>query len=280
MKKTINLFLILATVFSFTSCVKDQDFLQDVQKNAPEAVGFASGLSSPITLDVVADGSTLEIPVSAFVSADGGAGSNITVNVVSDPSIIDAYNATYGNSLEAMPESSIESSPSTITIPSGSNSGSSNFVINLDDMLQYGTYFAVGVRITSASGAPVSTTRSEQIYIISVRNQYDGLYNSVGVFTHPTPDYSGPFDRIWEMTTNGPDAVDFQLKAVVDFGVYITVTVKPDNTLDYYTEQVILDPWDPALNYYDPATRSFHMDFTYSLGTRHCVAVATYIGPR
>ena len=280
MKNLFKSFLFIAAAGLLGSCVKDQDLLEDIKEGATNSVGFAAGISAPVTLDVVADTPFLVIPISAFYSGEGGADNDVAVSIMVDNSIIDEYNTTYGGALSPVPASSIVSTPTSLTIPSGSNQGQANVVINLDDMLQYGTNFAIGAELTSASGAPVSNSRSKQVYVISVRNQYDGLYNSVGTFTHPVPDYSGPFERTWTMVTEGADAVEFQLLAVVDFSVFITATVNPDNTLTYETAQVVLDPYDPALNYYDPAARAFHMDFTYSLGTRQCQTVATYIGPR
>lgn len=183
MKKIISLFSVLAVLFIFSSCEKEDRFIDTTAQGNSPGVGFASTLTNAVSLDVTPDTPFLVIPITAFYSSSsGGAGGNISVSIIVDTNVVNAYNATTGDAQIPIPESSIASAPSSIDISSGSHEGSSDLVISLDTLLKYGTSFAVGVQITDVNGSSL-TSRDQQVYLINIRNLIDGEYEVNGSFT-------------------------------------------------------------------------------------------------
>ena len=61
----------------------------------------------------------------------------------------------------------------------------------------------------------------------------------------------------------------------------VNITVDPGTNLCSLSSSVVsLDAYDPAKNYYDPAAKTFYLDFGYSGGTRHVTMTAVYDRPR
>lgn len=206
---------------------------------------------------------------------------DIHVTVALDDVLIDEYNAAHGTFYESAPAALYTILNAEVVIPAGSNTGFLKVKFKPSDFI--GHDYAFGLKITSIreSGFTISGNLSTGVAAIAIKNQYDGLYNAVGNFVHPNPAFTGSYDSEWTMITAGPTAVAFQLNTTVLFGVVLTFTVDPvTNLVSISTGDVVLDPIVPAENYYDPATRTFHYNFTYSGGTRRGTGTATYLGPR
>jgi len=219
------------------------------------------------------------VPVT--LATAGPAPVDVHVTVALDDALIDAYNTAHGTAYEPAPAAQYTILNAEVTIPAGSNTGFLKVRFKPSDFI--GHDYAFGLKITSIkeTGFTISGNLNAGVAAITIKNQYDGLYNAVGNFVHPNPDFTGGYDSEWTMITAGPNSVAFQLNVTVLFGVVLTFTVDPvTNLVSVSTGDVVLDPIVPAENYYDPATRSFHYNFSYSGGTRRGTGVATYIGPR
>jgi len=287
-KALTAVFLLLAVGFS--SCLKEKYDGGRVQPthstgSVPQVVELTLTATSNENFYLLAvDNSDADttidfVPVTLATAA--AAPVDIHVTVTLDDLLIDGYNAANGTFYEAAPASLYTILNPEVVIPAGSNTGFLKVKFKPSDFI--GHDYAFGLKISSIkeSGFTISGNLNAGVAAITIKNQYDGLYNAVGNFVHPNPDFTGSYDSEWTMITAGPTSVAFQLNTTVLFGVILTFTVDPvTNLVSVSTGNVVLDPIVPAENYYDPATRSFHYNFSYSGGTRRNTGVATYTGPR
>jgi len=281
---TQTAFVTLLLCIITTGCLKDDDF----DNGAIQSVHTTGAAVKPIEIKLTAtdatnflvlavDNSTADTTIDLVpinLAAADPAPQDIHVTVTLDSTLISAYNTENGTDY-AVPSSDIYTiiNPEVI-IPKGSHTGYVQIKFKPSDFI--GADWALGFKITAVQepGYTISGNLSTGITAIAVKNQYDGVYNAVGYFTHPV--YFGDYNTEWVCATSGPSSITFQLNVTVLFGVNVTLTVNADNSVDVASGDVVLDPYDPAKNYYTPADRTFHLDFGYSGGTRHLTGTATY----
>lgn len=277
-----------------TGCLKDDDF----DNGIIQSVNTTGDLIKPVEIKLTAtdasnflvlavdnsdNDTTVDlVPINLATSAP--APEDLHVTVALDSNLVIVYDTT-GTAAGtpggdyAIPASSMYTivNPEVI-IPKGSHTGYLQIKFKPSDFI--GADWALGFKITSIkeSGYTISGNFNTGITAIAIKNQYDGIYNASGYFTHPT--YFGDYNSDWTCATSGPTSITFQLNTTVLFGVYITLTVNADNSVDVSSDDVSLDAYDPAKNYYTPADKTFHLDFGYSGGTRHLTGIATYKEPR
>jgi hypothetical protein len=121
-------------------------------------------------------------------------------------------------------------------------------------------------KITAADG---KTTRT---WVIKVNplpeiNQYEGLYHSTGHFDHPSSPRDLDLDKYYssvDETTITGDHSDLG-----ENGYKITIKVNSDNTcvVTQYANGAVLGEMVPgAINKYDPATKTFTLNYRYMGG--------------
>jgi Domain of unknown function (DUF1735) len=281
-------FLFLA--FCLSSCLKEKYDSGKIQPthssgNVPQVIELTLTATSNANFYLLAidnsDADTTVNFVPVTLSSAAPAAADIHVTLALDDALIDAYNTAQGTEYEPAPADKYTLLNAEVTIPAGSNTGFLKVKFKPSDFI--GIDYAFGLKIASIkeSGYTISGNLSSGVAAVTIKNKYDGNYNAIGNFTHPNPDFTGSYNTEWSCATSGPTAVTFQLNVTVLFGVLITFTVDESNNKVALTRVGgALDAYDPALNYYDPATKTFHYDFSYSGGTRHCVGTAAYTGPR
>ncbi len=287
MKKVLSSFLLLSTVFLF-SCTKERDRLAVAQDGAVPALSFGLNVNNPISLELIPGASpTNDTAINVFYSGTGNGA--IDVNVATDNSVVDAYNLAHMDSIQPAPPSTY-TFPGTITIPAGSHEGTGIFSVNIADLTNFGTRFAIGLTITNPGAQ--SGGKSLLIFLTG-RNKYDGLYTLTGFTSHPTvTSLTGPV---------GPYA-DVPLITLSDYSVVLGIahpwangsnsqlppgyepiyTIAADNSVTVSNstgiEQVDLT-YD---NHYDPATKTIYAKWYYTGtgGDRIFTDTLVYTGPR
>lgn len=176
--------------------------------------------------------------------------------------------------------------PTEITLPKDNPRVAVKFGLNksaLDLSKTYGATFT----ITQVSEGVISELGKSIDVYLNVKNQYDGVYRSKGYFVHPTPANNSSWtfaDGITRsLQTIGASTLEvypLQTKAVT-FGVGMDLTVNPDNTVkvDFFGTTDDPEP-TPNPNRYDPASKTFYIDASYSGGTRRLVDTLVYLRPR
>lgn len=282
--------VLLLLAFCLSSCLKEKYDGGRVQPthstgDVPQVIELTLTATSNENFYLLAidnaDQDTVVDFIPVTLASASPAATDIHVTLALDDALIDAYNTAHGTAYEPPPAALYSILNAEVTIPAGRNTGFLKVRFKPSDFI--GHDYAFGLKITSIkeAGYTISGNLSSGVAAITIKNKYDGIYNAVGNFTHPNPDFTGAFDSEWSCATSGPTAVAFQLNVTVLFGVVIEFVV--DESTNLVTVNRIggpLDPYDPALNYYDPATKTFHYNFSYSGGTRTCVGTAVYTGPR
>lgn len=287
MKKVLSSFLLLSSVLLF-SCTKEKDWLEVAQEGSAPAISFGYSLAEPLSLDIIPGGSpTFDTAINVFYSGTGNGA--INVNVKSDPSVVDAYNAANGTAIPVAPDDTY-TIPSSFTIPADSHVGSGNLSINIDELLNNGVQFAIGLTITDAGA---QSGGKSMIVLITARNAYDGLYTLTGATAHPTnPVLTGPVGPYTDvpLLTVGGNSVILGIAhpwangsgSALPGGYEPTYTINADNSVSV-TNTAIGEQEDPTYdNHYDPATKTIYAKWFYvgTGGNRVFTDTLVYTGPR
>jgi hypothetical protein len=139
-----------------------------------------------------------------------------------DESLVTAYNDANGTAIDVMP-SEAYSLPSSITVSGGS--GSSDATFDIQTMLEYGTTFAIGLKISGASGGTsyIIPGNSELVIIIKVKNAYEGTYGVKGYFVHPSSPRAIARDKF--VATIDPNTSEAELGDLGGSGYYFDFDV-------------------------------------------------------
>jgi len=287
-----NAFLAPAAILAltFTSCLKDKAYddssIQSVHGGTvkPVEIKLTARTAANFLVEAInnSNNDTVINLVPINLATADPAPEDIHVTVDLDASLVQQYN---DNNLpdetdyDVAPPSKYTIVSNDVVIPKGSHTGYLQLKLKPSDFL--GVNWALGFKISKIQqqGYTISGNLNTGVTAIAIKNEFDGIYLSTGTMKHPV--YGGTFNnQKWTMITSGPTSVTFQLATTVLFAVNITLGVNTDNSVDLSTSDVVLVPYDAAKNYYDPATKTFHLDFGYSGDTRHVTATAVYNGPR
>ena len=318
MKKVKFLSFILgATLIATTGCLKDKGF-EDGEygingaDNSPAGIGFQKGIQRnvPLGLDLSSSPQTIVVPVNLlhknFAPAD------ITVNLAVDPSLIRAYNQAILDEDPAATDTLLYlqsgvdfNLPATVVIPKDTNVAFLEIVVPTTAALDPNTRYGMGFKIASAdAGYTIATNEDELLYIIGLKNKYDGRYNLTGY--HNRVPYTFPYETEMHMVTFGPSDVQY-IWPEVD-GPGHPIGVGPNNSMSWYGAAVSpVASFDPVTNLvtdvynvgaggppitmftgagsgvgrWDPSTRNMYVYFNYNNNPlRAFFDTLTYIGPR
>lgn len=281
-------FVLLLLLVFITGCLKDDDF----DDGAIQSAHNTGELIKPIEIKLTAsdasnffvlavdnsENDTIVDLVPINLATANAAPEDLHITVSLDDALVDVYNTEHGTAYAIPPSSMFTILNPEVIIPKGSHTGYVQVKFKPADFI--GADWALGFKIAAIqeTGYAISSNLSTGVTVIAIKNQYDGVYDAEGYFLHPV--YFGDYTAEWVCATSGPASVTFQLNTTVLFGVFVTLNINADNSVDIRSNDVVLDPYDPAKNYYSPGHRSFHLDFGYSGGTRHLTGTATYLGPR
>ena len=209
---------------------------------------------------------------------------DIHVTLAQDDGLVATYNDSTGSDY-TNPGANITIVDSVVTIPKGSRTGYLQIKFIPTNLLNGN--FAYGFKIASIAetGYTISGNLSAGIVAIGPKNQYDGVYSSAGEFIHPA--YG---DLTWDATKGLTQALVTSGLATVyttpinttvgAFGITLTITVNPDNSLVEVFNGVTTPT--PNSDHYDPAAKTFYVSGGYmgASGPRTYKATYVYVGSR
>lgn len=190
--------------------------------------------------------------------------SSVGVKMKVDKAVLDAYNAAHpADAMVELPASLYTTDPLEFTLGAGEFARGVNIKLDptkLDLTKKYG----LGVSLVDASGHKIRDGLGSAVFNIVAKNDWDGRYQATGVFAHPTAG-DRAIDRVKDFVTVGPRSVKGELGDLGGSGYFMVLTVNADNS-------VTIDPSGvtPALktdyqpNYYDPATKTFFLKYSYN----------------
>jgi len=290
-KNKINYFrilLIAGLVFAMQSCLKNNEYYVDFSKGAPAvelplaavnanepfAVSFDIA-DTPTTYYAVINVASPSIPTTA-TTATLALDSAYLTQYNADQIAADPNNQTY----DLMPDSTYSIDSWDVTIPAGAR----EFYVPIKIFTKKLDASHVYVLPFTIAKASIAISNWNHLMLnIGPKNQWDGIYKSSGVFTHPsygilTWDFSAGITQ--SLATTGLTSVYMSQTntSIGGFGAGLEITVNPDNTLI----EVFNGTTTPTPNsdHYDPATKTFYVSGSYSGGTRTYKATLVYTGPR
>ncbi len=264
MKKNIKqLIAVWILAIGFSSCLKEKGFMDPSKThNVVElaATGtLASTNTSPIAMYTNAFDVQPEVDFGLIISYSGAdvAPQDITVKLVVDPTLIDAYNTanpTATPKMNLLPEANYTLPNMTVVIPKGQQQVVAHVKLKTT-LFDFSKPYGLPIKIQSASTGVISGNFGQVIYKTVPKNKYEAKY------THTYTSTLGNGTNNVTMTTTGANSNTFPL-----IGVY---TGNPAYiTIDPATNKVTVDVpslsptvTDPISNY-DPATKTFRLKYT------------------
>jgi hypothetical protein len=145
-----------------------------------------------------------------------------------------------------------------------------NFSVNvkLPKTLDFSKEYVIPVGISDASGVKISGNLGfMNIFVGGAPNQYEGAYQSTGYFSHP----SSPRDINRAKTIKTIDKNTSETE-FADLGYIMWLKVNKDNTVTIIPKGAAADLAGPfeqtGVNKYDPATKSFTLNYQYNVASR------------
>ncbi|MEI8053051.1 MAG: DUF1735 domain-containing protein [Bacteroidota bacterium] len=300
--KKISIILLAFTVVFNSGCMKDKGF--DNQEygikdpaGSPDGVGFnLLNLSNYVkNVGLVLQDTPQNIDSNSVIMsfiAEAPTTKDIHVSVAINDAIIDDYNTANGTTIVPLDPSLYTIQNATVTIPAGSKNGyvmiNIPSTVSIDPSISYG----MALQITDVdNGCVVASNMNKVLFLLAIKNIYDGDYVSNGFFYHPTA--PRPIvDRVKAAFTNSATSVAIELGDLGGNGYYAVLDVDPisnDITVSPFPNSVTppvfmftagLPDTHPSgnptgytpqwanssecNNVYDPATLSFKVRYGYA----------------
>lgn len=269
--KALRLFLMLLAVSSlslvFTSCEEEAE--NEVEGQGANFVRLPDALATPVVVGIDLKPGTVTVPL-AEILRDANSNSSlnqpVTINLKIDQALIDEYNAGQEeeDKVELLPASLYQADPLDVNLAAGDFSEFFNIKVD-PTKLDASKKYAIGLSISGASNDyKVRSGLGSALYTFVIKNQYDGKYDAVGVFHHPTAGDRAIEEEKILQTVNG-NTVIANLGDLGGSGYQMLITVNADNTVTLTPAGAtpnIDQSW--GANYYDPATKSFHLHYSYN----------------
>lgn len=279
-----------------TSCLKDSGGIMDPSEtnNVIEFANTGTPVKSPTATSSVSftgDLGTLEIgDTSSFnvnISYSGAdmAPNDITVKLEKVDSILSNYNDANGTSYELPPTSVVDYStffPNDVVIKKGTQKVQLKVPGKLTTDYDFSKEYALPLKITSTSNGIISGNYGTALYLISVRNSYDGNYSVVsGTVTRYTSPGIPANDALsgnmggnpnMTLTTTSAYTVELGNLRWAGGGSGVAGIDNLRATVDPITNEVTLKSLGNAtlsniagaVNKYDPETMTFTLNFIWN----------------
>ncbi len=274
MKKILAPLLAGTLALGLTSCLKDEANFVNFA-GAGSVIDIPSSAFFGVTTNQGLSIQTAPVSYSFSVNLAGPQtlGEDVTVNLAVDPTLLAKYNADNGTKYTALPAALYQIvSPST-TIKAGQRLApvTINFFSGSDKITDPAAYnnanYAVPLRVTGTSNnLAVSSNYGYKIILLKLKNQYDGVYKSTGLFTHPV---AGPrkIDREKTLETVNLNTIQTEFADLGGSGWLMQLVINPDNTVKLIPKGAASAATVQfGVNKYDPATKTFTLNYKYAGG--------------
>lgn len=278
-----KLFLLVsffAVVFLLGSCLKDDvgEYWKDDLAGKMYATVANAGLQT-LSLKPVAGEVNFEFLLN--IATDALPTEDITLTLAIDTAAVTYYNQTNIKWNKANPTAPpkvvyskfpyVEVLTPTLTIPKGTRNVIAKAKVWGADVLNACDNFMSAISIVSAKTASgqdvtIAGNMKSNLMALPISNPYAAKYHSTGVFTHPT---AGARDIDEDKDVKTIDCKTVAMSAG-DLGgeesTWVLVTVNADNSLTFAGGLSASQPYLPMtglVNKYDPATKSFTLNYYY-----------------
>jgi len=309
MKNHLKIYLLILLFGSclISSCTKEDNMFTDDGNGGENGLVELGDLpptrtagATTVTYTVVnkAFDAAAEVDVPVIINYTGvnGAPSDVTVQLGLSDAAVTATSSTY----TILPASLYTIPNNTVVIPKGQKKAT--FIIKVKaSSFNFALTYALGIRIVSTSAGIVSGNFGTGVFVLSAKNQWDGIYSVVsgqvtrfsapGVVENPST-LNGPLAGNPNITLSTTGANSVLVTNMRWFGGSSGVagidntiaTINPGTNAVTMTSLSNLTLANKAglPNTYDPATKTFTLNFDWNQLTapRQMNLVLRYVGPR
>ena len=280
-------FLAIGAMFGLGSCLKDPgrfDFSQSGPVIEFPLPYTQAGKNLRILNPLVS--STAQVyPIDLNIASPNFLPYDVTVNVIVDPNGIKKYIAIQeasGDSTQyiAPPASAYSFTPTQVVIPKGTRIGTISVSLITSGLdLSQSYILPLTISTVSPTSVTISGNFGSEYLKIAPKNQWDGVYAEVGVFTRlgvsRAIENSSPTKSLATVNAN---TVATYLADITSYP--INLTVNADNTVTITPQGNTPALSFPGPNTYDPVNKIFTLNYSYGGGTRTGTEQLTNTGPR
>jgi hypothetical protein len=275
--KLLMIVSLLASSFVMNSCLKDKvglDWTDDLKGKMYAEVwkgGFAA-----LGLAPVPDSVTFKFLVN--IATDQPPTEDITVTIAVSEEAMTRYNQAKGTDYQLYPY--IDIVDKSLVIKAGTRNAYCHVKVWNAQLLNACDNFMAPIVIQSATGGVIPAdplNMGARLMGLPISNPYEGSYQVTGVFIHPTAG-SRDINEVKTLSTVNCNTVT---TTVGDLGGYeLNIKVNPDNSVTITgglsdSQPLIQDNTLP--NFYDPATKTFVLNYYYVGSGGNRVISETYV---
>jgi len=291
----------------FTSCTKEENIFTDDGNGGGNALvelgdlpptrvaGVPTVTYTTVSKSFDAD-TEVDVPISVNYTGVNGAPSDVIVQLGLFNQAVTTTSATY----TILPTSLYTIPNTTVTIPKGQKKATMIVKVKAS-AFNFALTYALGIKIMSTSEGIISGNFGTGVFIMSAKNQWDGIYQvvsgqvtrftAVGVVENPST-LNGPLagNPNINLVTTGANTVEVQNMRWFGGSSAVAGIDNTRATVNTATNAVNMAALGNAtlanraglLNAYDPATKTFTLNFDWNQTTapRQMNLVLKYIGPR
>jgi hypothetical protein len=275
MKRIIKSGLILfASVIGLSSCLEDKGYTDIINAVGAEPIvsifGNAGGSlqTSKFKIDTLV-AATYQVNLGSVNTLD----KDLSVTMGVTQGATDFLKATNVKRVAAGddPYEALPTSAYTIVNPvikAGTRDADFKVNVKLPKTLDFSKEYVIPVGISDASGVKISGNLGfMNIFVGGTPNKYDGAYTSTGYFSHPTAPRDIARDKTLKTIDKSTSETEF-----ADLGYIMWLKVNKDNTVTIIpqgTATGLAGPFEQTgVNKYDPATKTFTLNYQYNVGSR------------
>lgn len=303
MKKFINktLALFFATL-TLTSCLKDDSVVLNPDKgtNVIEFMNITdiakAGSTTalyPLAFDILSTPQQIPVTVNYSGPASGAPEDIVVTIAVGNTSVLTQYNTEQTKSFVELPSNMFTLSATKVTIPKGGKSATFNVAVNTS-LFDLTKAYALPLTISNVSSGTISANFGKILIAPVAKNKYDGIYSYEGTTTRnsasgPDPALSGTFTGLKRtLITVGANSNTVVPLWANNSGIggidntYLTVDPATNLVTMASGSNPTLKNTVGAVNKYDPATKTFTLNFDWGAApnTRVVSMTLKYLGPR
>ncbi|PWK78325.1 uncharacterized protein DUF4361 [Mucilaginibacter oryzae] len=285
MKKNILKYLFLAgtvTAVAVSGCRKETAADKvggQAMDNGKSFIGIPDGLEQPHFFDPFTNIKTVDVfSIKRDAKSSADLQKDQTITLKSIPAAIDKYNEDHDTEYELLPASLYTVSSTSVTAGAGGDLTAKfapgdfqhYFTIKLNGAkFDLTKKYALAYVISNAGGLDIHAASKDTLYtFFAIKNKYDGDYLSNGIFHHPVNGDRAITNRPKTLTTAGTSSVTTEIG---DIGGVMTLTVnEATNEVTVSGNVSATQPLLPVAgktNTYDPATKSFILNYRYPAST-------------
>lgn len=268
MKNLSKIFAIICLTVTFTSCLKDDDILKDQKFGTNNVDGNQiieyAGTSANFKTSVLEIADTPQVITRTVrLASDKTLTTDVNVTADVDQAALSAYNATISEAAERYDMIATDAyTVEPAVIKAGERTGTITIKV-ITSKLNREKNNALALMLKTDKNLLVSGNFGTALIGVALPNVYEGEYESIGVFTHPT---SGdrPIHEDKTLSTVNRTTSETTLGDLGASNYLMWLKVDAANKVTFTAKGATPNITETGVNFYDPITKSFTLNYQYT----------------